>query len=168
MNNTGLSVFLTSLPYFSPLVFFHRMTNSSCILSLISCLTFFVQLNRCCTLTPLQVWLGIKDRPGWYVAVVHVGCHHHSSSSPVSLKTQQETRVKQKSIYNFIFNHFFLSRMMCFHFQYFLFCLCSSTYQGRFKTHNPKNCTACKISNSFLLQSKQPLFCSKMLFIIFL
>lgn len=30
--------------------------------------------------------VGVKNLPGRYVAVVHVSCHHHPSSSPVALK----------------------------------------------------------------------------------
>lgn len=37
----------------------------------------------------LQLSGCLEVLPGWYITVVHVGCHHHSSSSSVALETQE-------------------------------------------------------------------------------
>lgn len=60
-------------------------------LSLSPFLSFFPlseNTNTIQQLKPLQV--RAKDLPGWNVAIVHIGCHHHSCSSPVALETQQK------------------------------------------------------------------------------
>lgn len=42
-------------------------------------------------------YYGSVDLPGRYVTVMHVGCHHHSSSASITLKTNQ-SRESKKSI----------------------------------------------------------------------
>lgn len=52
-----------------------------------------LQLNH---LLGYKIW--DYDLPGRYVAVMHVGCNHNSSSAPVALKRQKLSKIQAQGL----------------------------------------------------------------------
>lgn len=83
-------------------------------------------MSRSFSLWPFFVWLVLTENtlqlcgclkvlPGWYIAVVHVGCHHHPSSSSVALETKQvKWRQSSKLGWHFKWNPTEFTFLQCY------------------------------------------------------